>query len=50
VQPDLIEKRNTASHGYGDLTLAEAQTAVEIATEIVELAHPLANFLPTHAS
>jgi hypothetical protein len=50
VQPDLIEKRNTASHGYGDITLAEAHTAVEIATEIVELAHPLADFLPTQAT
>ncbi|MBY0388963.1 MAG: hypothetical protein K2X56_12865 [Mycobacterium pseudokansasii] len=47
VQPDLIDKRNTASHGDGQVTLAQAETAVEIATGIVELAHPLAGLMPS---
>jgi hypothetical protein len=46
VQPDLIEKRNTASHGGDQITFEQALTAVEIATEIVESAHPIASLLP----
>lgn len=46
VQPDLIDKRNAASHGGDQITFEEAETAVDIATEIVELAHPLASVLP----
>lgn len=53
VQTDLIDLRNTASHGrskagrrWDDITLEQAQTAVEIASAIVELAHPLAGLLP----
>jgi hypothetical protein len=46
VQPDLIEKRNTASHGGDQITFEEARTAVETATKIVESAHPLASLLP----
>lgn len=53
VQPDLIEKRNTAIHGrtkaghsWEDITFEQAQTVVEIATEIVKLAHPLTRLLP----
>jgi hypothetical protein len=49
VQPDLIDKRNTASHGDDQITFEQAQVAVEIATEIVESAHPLAGLLPTRA-
>ena len=54
VQPDLIDKRDTAihgrskaGHGWDKVTFDQAQTAVEIATEIVESAHPLASLLPT---
>jgi HEPN domain-containing protein len=50
VQPDLIDKRNTASHGGDQITFEQAQTAVEIATEIVESAHPLASLLPTQTT
>lgn len=53
VQADLIDLRNTASHGrsksgrrWDEITLEQAQTAVEIATAIVELAHPLRGLLP----
>ena len=52
VQPDLIDIRNTASHGrskagrrWDELTVEQAQTAIVIATEIVEAAHPLASLL-----
>lgn len=57
VQTDLIDLRNTASHGrskggrrWDQITLDQARAAVEIATKIVELAHPLANLLPTRAT
>jgi hypothetical protein len=57
VQPDLIDKRDTAihgrskaGHGWEEVTFDQAQTAVEIATEIVESAHPLASLLPTQAT
>lgn len=50
VQPDLIDKRNAASHGDEQVTFAQAQTAVEIATQIVELAHPLASLLPAQTT
>lgn len=53
TRPDLIDLRNTAIHGLGragngweEVTLPQAQTAVEIATAIVEAAHPLASLLP----
>ena len=45
VQPDLIDKRNAASHGGDQITFEEAETAVEIAAQIVESAHPLASLL-----
>ncbi|HQE16574.1 MAG TPA: hypothetical protein PLD01_16100 [Mycobacterium sp.] len=52
TRPDLIDLRNTAIHGRGragsgweEVTLPQAQTAVEIATAIVEAAHPLASLL-----
>jgi len=54
VQPDLIDKRDTAIHGrnkagqgWDEVTFEQAQTAVEIATDIVESAHPLASLLPS---
>jgi len=54
VQADLIDLRNTASHGrskagrrWDDITFEQALTAVEIASSIVELAHPLASLLPS---
>jgi hypothetical protein len=54
VQPDLIDKRDTAihgrskaGHGWDEVTSEQAQTALEIATDIVELAHPLASLLPS---
>lgn len=57
VQPDLIDKRDTAihgrskaGHGWDEVTFDQAQTAVEIASEIVESAHPLANLLPIQAT
>jgi len=46
VQPDLIEMRNTASHGGVEITFDQALTTVEIATEIVGAARPLASLLP----
>jgi hypothetical protein len=53
VQPDLIDKRDTAihgrskaGHGWDEVTFEQAHTAVDLATEIVELAHPLAELLP----
>lgn len=53
TRPDLIDLRNTAIHGRSragqgldEVTLEQAQNAVDIATEIVEAAHPLAEFLP----
>jgi hypothetical protein len=42
---DLIGPRNRATHGGHALTDIEAQTAVDIATDIVESAHPLASLL-----
>jgi hypothetical protein len=50
VQPDLIEKRNTAGHGGGQITVEEAMRAIEIATEIIESAHPLDRLLPIQIS
>lgn len=46
LQRDLIEPRNHATHGGREFTDAEAQTAVAMATDIVEKAHPLADLLP----
>jgi len=53
VQPDLIDKRDTAihgrskaGHGWDEVTFEQAQTAVELATEILEAAHPLTSLLP----
>lgn len=45
VQPDLIDKRNAASHGGDQITFEEARSAIEVATKIVEAAHPLAGLL-----
>lgn len=52
VQSDLIQKRNMAIHGrsksgkrWDEITAKEARKAVEIATQIVESAHPLAMLL-----
>jgi hypothetical protein len=52
TRTDLINLRNTASHGRStagrgldDITLEQAQAAVEIASAIVELAHPLDSLL-----
>jgi hypothetical protein len=57
VQADLIDLRNTASHGrsragrrWDEITFEQAETAVEIASAIVELAHPLADLLPAQAT
>ncbi|OBK02670.1 hypothetical protein A9W96_16395 [Mycobacterium sp. 1245852.3] len=54
TRADLIDLRNTASHGRGraghgwhEVTMEEAHTAVEIATAIVESAHPLGSLLPS---
>ena len=54
TQPDLIDLRNTADHGrskaghrWDEITFEQAQTAVDIATAIVESAYPLASLLPT---
>ncbi len=45
VQADLIDKRNGASHEGEEFTQEEAQTALDIATAIVESAYPLASYL-----
>lgn len=56
VQPDLINMRNTASHGrnrgrsWDEITVEQGVKAVEIATAIVESAHSLASLLPTQAT
>jgi hypothetical protein len=42
--------RNDATHGGHLLTDEQAQTAVDIATGIVEAAYPLASLLPTQAT
>ncbi|BBX97036.1 hypothetical protein MLAC_23300 [Mycobacterium lacus] len=54
TRPDLIDLRNTAihgrsreGHGWDEVTFEQAQTALEIATEIIEAAHPLASLLPS---
>lgn len=54
TRPDLIDVRNTAIHGRGaagrgwdEVTLEQAEKALEIATEIVEAAHPLTSLLPS---
>jgi hypothetical protein len=47
LQRDLIEPRNLATHGGHSLTDAQAQTAVDMATDIVEEAYPIASLLPT---
>ena len=46
LQRDLVEPRNHATHGGRTLTDEQAQTAVDMATDIVEEAHPLATLLP----
>jgi hypothetical protein len=46
LQGDLIEPRNHATHGGREFTEADAQTAVAMATSIVEEAHPLEILLP----
>ncbi|MGE2737873.1 hypothetical protein [Mycolicibacterium vaccae] len=52
TRPDLIELRNTAIHGRGaaggweDVSVEQARKALEVATLIVDAAHPLAQFLP----
>jgi hypothetical protein len=45
LQRDLIEPRNRATHGGHSLTDEQAQTAVDMAVDIVEEAHPLASLL-----
>jgi hypothetical protein len=45
TQPDLIDKRNTASHGGDEITVDEAIKAIETASAIVDAAHPLADLL-----
>ncbi len=47
LQRDLIEPRNVATHRGNSLTDAQAQTAVDMAADIVEKAYPLASLLPT---
>jgi hypothetical protein len=47
LQRDLIQPRNRATHGGHSLTDAQAKTAVDMAIDIVEAAHPLASLLPT---
>ena len=47
LQRHLIEPRNDATHGGHSLTFEQAQTAVDMATDIVQEAHPLASLLPT---
>lgn len=49
-QKQLIDTRNNASHGGSSPTLEEALRAVELATEIVEAAHPLSRLLPIQIS
>jgi HEPN domain-containing protein len=44
IKDDLIKPRNTAGHGGNSLTYAQAQKAIETATEVVEHAYPLADF------
>lgn len=53
TRPDLIDLRNAAIHGlsrtnngWQEVNLQQAETAVEIAAEIVEAAHPLAGLMP----
>ena len=43
LQRHLIEPRNDATHGGHSLTFEQAQTAVDMATDIVQEAHPLAS-------
>jgi hypothetical protein len=50
LQRDLIEPRNFATHGGHSLTDAQAQTAVDMAIDIVEEAYPLASLLPTQTT
>lgn len=45
TQPDLIDKRNTASHGGDQITVDEAIEAIQIATTIVDAAHSLDDLL-----
>jgi HEPN domain-containing protein len=45
LQPDLIDKRNGASHRGEQYTREEATAALDIATAIVESAYPLASYL-----
>jgi hypothetical protein len=47
LQRDLIDPRNRATHGGHSLTDEQAQTAVDMAIEIVEEAYPLADLLRT---
>lgn len=46
---DLIELRNVATHGGQALTDTQAQTAVDMAMNIVEGAYPLTSLLPAGA-
>jgi hypothetical protein len=50
LQRDLIDPRNLATHGGHSFTDAAAQTAVDLATVIVEEAQPLASLLSTQTS
>jgi hypothetical protein len=45
LKRDLIEPRNHATHGGREFTDDEALTAVAMATDIVDKAHPLADLL-----
>jgi len=47
LQRDLIEPRNRATHGGHSLTDEQARTAVDMAIEIVQEAHPLTSLLTT---
>jgi hypothetical protein len=50
LQRDLIDPRNDATHGGHSLTDEQAQTAVDMAVDIVEEAYPLASLLPAQTT
>jgi hypothetical protein len=50
LQSDLIEPRNHATHKGRSLTDAQAQTAVDMAIDIVREAYPPASLLPTQTT
>ena len=46
LQQDVAEPRNSAAHQGAQSSEAEARTAILKATEVVEMAYPLANLVP----